>query len=53
VTSRTQGRLLSLLGDDFLAAVTGSTDGRAIADEVTRAHLKRDEGVSASAEGEG
>jgi CRP-like cAMP-binding protein len=48
VTSRTSARLLSLSGDDFLAAVTGSPDGRAIADEVTRAHLLRDENVSAS-----
>jgi predicted MFS family arabinose efflux permease len=52
VTSRTEGRLLSLSGDDFLAAVTGNTDGRAIADEVTRAHLMRDEGVTAAADGD-
>ncbi|MEI6363800.1 MAG: MFS transporter, partial [Actinomycetes bacterium] len=48
VTSRTSARLLSLSGDDFLAAVTGNADGRAIADEVTRAHLLRDENVTAA-----
>jgi MFS family permease len=46
ITALTAGRLLGVSGDDFLAAVTGSTDGRSIADEVTRAYLLRDEASS-------
>jgi MFS family permease len=34
--------LLRIERDDFLAAVTGSPDGHLLADEVTRAHLRRD-----------
>jgi hypothetical protein len=41
ITSRTAGRLLTVDGEDFLAAVTGSEDGRAIAEEVTNAYLAR------------
>jgi MFS family permease len=42
VTAETAGRLLVVEGDDFLAAVTGSVDGRAIAAEVSSRHLARD-----------
>lgn len=42
VTAETPGRLLVVEADDFLAAVTGSPDGRAIATEVASAHLARD-----------
>ena len=42
VTAETPGRLLTVLADDFLAAVTGSPDGHAVAREVSRAHLERD-----------
>ena len=42
VTAETPGRLLVVEADDFLAAVTGSADGHAIATEVTSAHLARD-----------
>ena len=42
VTSLTPGRLLVISSDDFLAAVTGSPDGRAIAAEVSASHLARD-----------
>jgi hypothetical protein len=42
VVARTAGRLLTLGADDFLAAVTGSADGHAVAREVSRAHLERD-----------
>lgn len=42
VTARTAGRLLTLRADDFLAAVTGSPDGHAVAREVSRAYLDRD-----------
>jgi CRP-like cAMP-binding protein len=52
VTARTSGRLLAVSGDDFLAAVTGSANGQAIADEVTRAHLLRDGAVSVSVDGD-
>jgi MFS family permease len=41
VTADTAGRLLTLQADDFLAAVTGSPDGHAVAREVSRAHLDR------------
>lgn len=42
VTADTVGRLLTLGADDFLAAVTGSPDGHAVAREVSRAYLDRD-----------
>ena len=42
VTAETAGRLLTIRADDFLAAVTGSPDGHAVAREVSRAHLERD-----------
>ena len=42
VTADTEGRLLMVLADDFLAAVTGSPDGHAVAREVSRIHLERD-----------
>lgn len=42
VEADTVGRLLTLRADDFLAAVTGSPDGHAVAREVSRAHLDRD-----------
>lgn len=42
VTSLTPGRLLVVSSADFLAAVTGSPDGRAIAAEVSASHLARD-----------
>lgn len=44
VTSQGSGRLLTLRADDFLAAVTGSPDGNAVAREVSRAYLERDLG---------
>lgn len=42
VTALADARLLALESADFLAAVTGSPDGRAVAAEVTAAHLERD-----------
>lgn len=42
ITAETPGRLLVLEAHDFLAAVTGSADGHAIAAEVTAIHLARD-----------
>lgn len=42
VTAQTNGRLLTLSKDEFLAVVTGSVDGRAIADEVSDGYLARD-----------
>ena len=42
VTALTPGRLLALGSDDFLAAVTGSPDGSAVAREVSRAYLEPD-----------
>ncbi len=42
ITAVTDGRLLVIAGEDFLAAVTGGTDGRAVAEEVSQAHLERD-----------
>jgi MFS family permease len=42
ITAVTAGRLLVVQADDFLAAVTGSADGRALADEVTAVLLERD-----------
>jgi hypothetical protein len=44
VTARTDVRLLSLRAEDFLAAVTGSTDGHRIAAEVAGTHLARTAG---------
>jgi MFS family permease len=41
VTSLTSGRLLTIAGHDFLAAVTGSVDGQAIASEVEASYLLR------------
>ena len=42
VTAQTDGRLLTLQAEDFLAAVTGSPDGHAVAREVSRAYLDPD-----------
>jgi MFS family permease len=42
ITALTAGRLLVVDASDFLAAVTGSADGRALAEEVTAVHLDRD-----------
>lgn len=42
ITAETAGRLLFLRADDFLAAVTGSPDGHAVAREVSRAYLDGD-----------
>jgi MFS family permease len=42
ITAVTAGRLLVVQADDFLAAVTGSADGRALAEEVTAVLLERD-----------
>ncbi len=42
ITALTAGRLVSVSRPDFLAAVTGSSDGVAMAREVASAHMKRD-----------
>jgi MFS family permease len=42
ITSMTSARLLALDASDFLAAVTGSADGHAIAASVAATHLARD-----------
>ena len=42
VTALQPGRLLAIGAADFLAAVTGSPDGRTLAAEVASAHLARD-----------
>jgi CRP/FNR family cyclic AMP-dependent transcriptional regulator len=42
VTALEPVRLLRVERDAFLAAITGSPDGRRIADDVARAHLERD-----------
>jgi len=42
ITALTAGRLLVVDVNDFLAAVTGSADGRAMATEVSERHLDRD-----------
>jgi MFS family permease len=42
ITALDDVTLLRIERDDFLAAVTGNADGRLLADEVTRAHLRRD-----------
>ena len=47
VTAVSPGNVLVVGRDDFLAAVTGSVDGRAIAAEVTAGHLARDRGQRA------
>jgi hypothetical protein len=47
IAAVTPGNLLVVGRDDFLAAVTGSVDGRAIAAEVTAGHLARDRGQRA------
>ena len=44
VTATGAAALLALRGEDFLAAVTGSADGRRVADDVAAAHLARDAG---------
>jgi hypothetical protein len=41
VTAATDGRLLVISADDFLAVLTGSVDGTALAHEVSSAHLSR------------
>lgn len=49
VTSMTAGRVLVIKAADFLAAVTGSPDGRTLAAEVSRTYLfehEKDEGSS-------
>ncbi len=42
ITAVTDGRLLVVAAEDFLAAVTGGVSGQALADEVGRAHEERD-----------
>ena len=42
VTALTAARVLAISGKDFLAAVTGATDGLALADALERAHRDRD-----------
>jgi MFS family permease len=49
VTAATDVRLLVVDRDDFLAAVTGSVNGRAIAAETSAAHLDRDRRRDAAA----
>jgi CRP-like cAMP-binding protein len=44
ITAETSGRLLTLAADDFLAAVTGSPDGAAVAREIARAYPDREPG---------
>ena len=44
ITALAPGRLVSVSRPDFLAAVTGSTDGEAMAREVAAAHVRRDGG---------
>jgi MFS family permease len=41
ITADTEGRLLTVRAEDFLAAVTGSPDGHMVAREVSRAYLDR------------
>lgn len=43
VTAVTSGRLLTVTSEAFLAAVTGSEDGRGVAAEIAAAHLRRDD----------
>jgi MFS family permease len=42
ITTTSDTVLLRIERDDFLAAVTGSPDGRLLAEDVSRAHLRRD-----------
>jgi len=42
ITALTDVRMLALDGDDFLAAVTGHSDGHAIAAETSAMYLARD-----------
>jgi len=42
ITARVAGRLLVVDVREFLASVTGSADGHAMAAEVTEQHLARD-----------
>ena len=48
ITALTPVRLLRIQAEDFLAAVTGSPDGRAIATEISAGHLARDAARRAS-----
>lgn len=48
ITASTEVRLLGLDADAFLAVVTGSPDGHAVAAEVTAAHLLRDQTTDAT-----
>jgi MFS family permease len=50
ITATTPARLLVVEANDFLAAVTGSPDGHAIAAEVTAIHLSRDRHARSSSE---
>ena len=45
ITAITDGRLLRIERDDFLATVTGLADGQQVAAEVAAAHLERDREV--------
>ncbi len=47
VRSTTPSRMLTIQSQDFLAAVTGSPDGRKIASEVAAAHMARDQSRNA------
>jgi hypothetical protein len=47
VTAQSAGSLLVVSAADFLAAVTGSPDGRAVAEEVAAAHVARDGSLAA------
>jgi MFS family permease len=47
VTSTEASRLLRIERDDFLAALTGSADGRDVAEGVAAAHLHRDDDLRA------
>jgi CRP-like cAMP-binding protein len=42
IAAITDGRLLRIERDDFLATVTGTPDGHQVAAEVAAAHLERD-----------
>ncbi len=46
VTAAEASRVLVVRAEDFLAAVTGSPDGRRLADDVAAAHLARDRAAS-------
>lgn len=47
ITALSEGRLLGVSAPDFLAAVTGSADGHALAREVAGAHVARDSSTRA------